>query len=219
MMNCFFRKKTKGNYRLIATAGFSLIEVMTALIILAMVCSSVLVIINRCMASVVDSQMQIRAFEVARENMERILSSGSVTEMVDYGSNDKYPDIRWENTIEVFNEPQSGQSWVRAICSAEYTDNMGEPQKIELEHWLSQLTAKQQAKYAEQKAAQQKWLEEQGIEQQGEQQGEQGKQEGQEGQEQTEREEPGQGEPRRIPERPDNIPHDLWEAIKHLFEE
>ena len=210
MMNCFFRKTVKNHRRLIATAGFSLIEVMAALIILAMVCSSVLVIINRCMASVVDSQMQIRAFEVARENMERILSSGSVTEMVDYGNSDKYPDIRWENTIEVFEEPQSGQSWVRAICSAEYADNMGEPQKIELEHWLNQLTAKQKEQYAKQKAAQQKLLEEQGIEEQGEQQGEQ------EGPQQEQAEQEG---PRQIPERPDNIPPELWPLIWPLLEE
>jgi len=216
MMNWYFRKTIKDHRRLIATAGFSLIEVMTALIILAMICSSVLVIINRCMASVVDSQMQIRAFEVARENMERILSLESVTEMVDYGSSDKYPDIRWENTIEIFEEPQSRQSWVRAICSAEYTDTVGEPQKIEFEHWLNQLTAKQQEQYAEQKAVLQRWLEEQGIEQQqlgqDDQQLEQFEQEEQGGQEQPEQE-----EPRQMPERPDNIDPELWEKIKDLL--
>jgi len=66
-----------------------------------------------------------------------------VEETVDFGSSDKYPEIQWETTVETFLEPLSTQMWVRAICSAEYTDSAGELQKIELTHWLTNLSKQQ----------------------------------------------------------------------------
>jgi V8-like Glu-specific endopeptidase len=33
--------------------------------------------------------------------------------------------------------------WVRAVCSVDYVDSKGEKQKIELEHWITQLTDQQ----------------------------------------------------------------------------
>jgi hypothetical protein len=130
---------------MISAPAFTLMEVVTALIILALISSSVLVVINRCMVSAADSQMRMQAFEVTRDNMETFLSKDSVEEMVEYGSSVKYPEIRWQNTIEVFNEPLMEQMefWVRAICSAEYTDSAGQVQTIELTHWLSSLTKEQ----------------------------------------------------------------------------
>jgi type II secretory pathway pseudopilin PulG len=123
--------------------AFSLIESAAALVILALICSSVLVVINRCIASAADSALRMNAFEVARENMERILVSDAVAEMTEYGSSEKYPNIQWQTTVEAFYESATSRMWLKGTCSAEYTDTVGEPQKIELNHWLTDLTREQ----------------------------------------------------------------------------
>jgi prepilin-type N-terminal cleavage/methylation domain-containing protein len=123
--------------------AFTLVEVMTALVILAIISSSVLVVINRCMASAADSALRMQTFEVARDNMETLLSRDSVNEMVEYGSSDKHPEIQWKTVVETFYEPVTEQMWVRAICSAEYADTAGDVQTIELTHWLTGLTREQ----------------------------------------------------------------------------
>jgi hypothetical protein len=123
--------------------AFSLVEAVTALIILALVSSSVLVVINRCMVSTADSALRMQAFEVARDNMETILSKDSVEEMVEYGSSDKYPAIQWQTAVETFYEPVTERMWVKAVCSAEYADTAGDMQTIELTHWLTALTKEQ----------------------------------------------------------------------------
>ena len=53
--------------------AFTLIEVVTALAILAFATSSVLVVINRCMVTAANSSFQMEAFQTARENMEELL--------------------------------------------------------------------------------------------------------------------------------------------------
>ncbi len=131
--------------------AFSLVEAVTALIILALISASVLVVVNRCMASAVDSTLRMRAFEVARENMEKLLSSQSVTEMVEYGSSDKYPEIQWQTTVEVFYDPLTVRMWLQGICSADYTDAAGEVQTIRLTHWLTDLTKEQLIQIIEEK--------------------------------------------------------------------
>src|SRR3990170_7981123 len=73
--------------------AFTLIEMVTALIILALISSSVLVVINRCVASAADSALRMKAFEVARENMEKLLTADSVKQTTDFGTSDKYPEI------------------------------------------------------------------------------------------------------------------------------
>ena len=123
--------------------GLSLPEVMGALVILGLVCSGVFVVINRCMSSVVDSTLRMQAFEVARENMEKLLASDSASEMAEYGSSEKYPEIEWQTTVETFYEPITDQMWVQAICSAQYMDTEGEIQTIELTHWLTNVTKEQ----------------------------------------------------------------------------
>jgi len=123
--------------------GFSLIEAVTALIILALVSSSVMVVINRCMESTADFTLRMQAFEVARENIEKLLASESVKEMAEFGSSDKYPEINWETVVEMFTEPITSQMWVKAVCSAEYTDTAGEVQTVELIHWLTDVTKEQ----------------------------------------------------------------------------
>lgn len=124
-------------------AGFTLIEVMTALAILALISSSVLIVVDRCLVSASDSSLRMEAFQLARENMEKVLASDSVEEMVDYGRSETYPDLSWQTVVEAFSEPVSGKMWIRAVCSAEYVDSTGEEQTIKLEHWITELTDQQ----------------------------------------------------------------------------
>jgi prepilin-type N-terminal cleavage/methylation domain-containing protein len=141
--------------------AFTLTEVMTALVILAIVSSSVLVVINHCVASAADSALRMQAFEAARNNMEQLLSSASVEETADYGDSDKYPGIKWQTVVETFYEPITARMWVRAVCSAEYTDSTGETQTIELTHWLTDVTKEQLLQIMEQQDEQQQeqeWL-------------------------------------------------------------
>ncbi len=132
--------------------GFSLVESATALIILALVSSSVLVVVNRSMASAADSQLRMQAFGVARENMEKLLAKDVVHEMAEYGSDDRYPEIQWSTAVEMFYEPLTMRMWIQAVCSAEYIDTAGETQTIELTHWLTDLTVEQLLKIMEQQA-------------------------------------------------------------------
>jgi type II secretory pathway pseudopilin PulG len=144
------RCRSKKN--LLYAPAFSLVEVVTALIILALISSSVMVVVNRCMASAADSELRMQAFEVARDNMEALLSKDTVEEMVEYGTSDKYPEIRWQTTVELFNDPtiEQMQIWVKGICSAEYTDTAGQTQTVELTHWLTGLTREQLIEMIEQ---------------------------------------------------------------------
>ncbi len=123
--------------------AFSLVEVLTSLAILALISSSVLVVIDRCVASAADSALRMQAFEVARENMEKLLASPLAQETVEYGESDKYLGITWQTVVETFYEPITAQMWVRGICSAEYIDMEGQEQTVELTHWLTSLTERQ----------------------------------------------------------------------------
>jgi prepilin-type N-terminal cleavage/methylation domain-containing protein len=125
------------------SAGFTLLEVIAALAILGLTASSVLVVISRCVSSASNSALRMEAFTLARENLEKILVRDSVDETVEYGTSERYPDVSWQTVIEGFPEPVSGQMWVRAVCSAEYKDAAGETQKIELIHWITQLSDQQ----------------------------------------------------------------------------
>jgi len=124
-------------------AGFTMVEVVTALAILALASSSVLLVIDRCLASASDSALRMEAFDLVRENLEKILARDSVAESIDYGTSEKYPDISWQTVIEGFSEPITSQMWVRAVCSADYLDSKGEKQKVELVHWIAELSDQQ----------------------------------------------------------------------------
>lgn len=124
-------------------SGFSLVEAVTAVIILGLISSGVLVVINRCMTSATNSALRMQAFDVARENMEALLAAEPVKETVEYGSSDKYPGITWQTTVETFHEPVTSRMWVKAVCSAEYTDTEGETQTVELIHWVTDVTKQQ----------------------------------------------------------------------------
>ncbi len=123
--------------------GFTLLEVLTALAILALASSSVLLVIDRCVASAADSALRMEAFQLVRENLEKVLVSDAVEESVEYGDSETYADMSWQTVIEAFAEPMEGQMWVRAVCSAEYTDSKGQKQKVELVHWITELTDQQ----------------------------------------------------------------------------
>jgi hypothetical protein len=128
----------------------------------------VLVVINRCVSSTADSAIRRQAFEVARDNMETVLTSTSVSEMVEVGTSDKYPQIQWQTTIEPFYEPVTGKMWVQAVCSAEYTDTAGELQTVELTHWLTELTKEQLLEIIEQRYLEKQRLAEEAAEKEAE---------------------------------------------------
>lgn len=123
--------------------GFTLVESMAATVLLAFIGASVWVVMERCMTSAADTTQRMRAFEIARENMEKLLVSDSVNEMAEFGVSETFPDIRWQTTVESFYEPIASRMWVRAVCSAEYTDAAGETKTVELTHWLTNLTTEQ----------------------------------------------------------------------------
>jgi len=133
-----FRKNSAGHRK-----AFTLIEISVALIILGMIAATVLVVINRAVETVADWQTKMEAFELARENMEKLLALNSVSDMVEYGTSEKNPGINWETTVESFYEPVSNHMWMRAICTAQFVSNSGQEQKIEFTHWLTSLNKKQ----------------------------------------------------------------------------
>ncbi|UCG48148.1 MAG: hypothetical protein JSU94_22060 [Phycisphaerales bacterium] len=132
-----------GGGRRRAAAAFSLIEATTAIAILALISSSVLVVIDRCTVSATDFTLKMQAFEVARENMEKLLASNSVKETSEFGESEKYPDIEWQTIVEPFYEPITSRMWIRGVCSASYTDADNQEQTVELIHWLTDLTKEQ----------------------------------------------------------------------------
>jgi hypothetical protein len=95
------------------------------------------------MASTANSAIRMEAFQVARENLEKVLVAETVSESVEYGISELYPSISWRTVIEAFSEPVTGQMWVRAVCSADYIDATGETQTLELTHWIGTLTDRQ----------------------------------------------------------------------------
>jgi prepilin-type N-terminal cleavage/methylation domain-containing protein len=133
---------TRATRRLHA-AGFTLLEVVTALGILALISSSVLLVINRCMAAAANATLRMEAFRLVQENLEKVLVGDSVAETVEFGASDKYPDVAWQTVVEAFPEPVTGKMWVRAVCSAQYLDSAGEKQTVELVHWVTELTDQQ----------------------------------------------------------------------------
>lgn len=128
-------------------SAFTLIEVLTALAILALTTSSVLFVVNQSVGSAADSARRVEALELARENMECILTSPSVTETVEFGTSETDPAISWRTVIEAFSEPAAGAMWLRAVCTADFMDSKGETQKVELVHWLTPLTDQQAAQF------------------------------------------------------------------------
>jgi prepilin-type N-terminal cleavage/methylation domain-containing protein len=137
-MKWVFRKNLSASRK-----AFTLMEVSVALVILGMIAATVLVVINRAIDTVVAWQTKMDAFDVARENMEKLLMKNSVSDSVENGISEKNPDINWETTIESFYEPISNRMWARAVCTSKYKDNEGQEQKIELTQWITSISTEQ----------------------------------------------------------------------------
>ncbi len=154
-MKCHFNKMfantvSTGNN---ALTGYSLVETMAALAILVIFTTGIFIVINRCVTSAADTTLQMQALTVARENMEKLLTSSSAQEKVEYGTSERYPEIQWKVTVETFAEPVKSEVWVRAISSAEYPGIDGNTQSIELTHWLVKLGKEEAAKIKERDVA------------------------------------------------------------------
>ncbi len=141
-----------------ARAGFTFIEVVAATLILGLISSSVLVVLNRSIEAMIDSRVRMQAFELARRNMEELLASNSVTDTAEFGVNELNEDIEWETVIEPFDEPVKSKMWIRAVCSASFMDRYGERQRIEMTHWLTQVTRSQERQIQDQQKRQQEFL-------------------------------------------------------------
>ena len=137
-MKWVFRKNLSAGRK-----AFTLMEVSVALVILGMIAATVLVVINRAIDTVVAWQTKMEAFDVARENMEKLLMKNCVSDGVENGISDTNPDINWETTIESFYEPISNRMWARAVCTSKYKDNEGQEQKIELTQWITSVSKEQ----------------------------------------------------------------------------
>ena len=130
--------------------GFTLLEVIAATALLAIVVSTVLVVVNDFMISTMDTKSKMIAFNIARENMETILAKNIVEEFVEYGYDELNPDIEWETEVKSFTEPVNSDMWIVAKCSAWYTDSNSERQAVELTHWITGLSADDIKKIEEQ---------------------------------------------------------------------
>ncbi len=144
-------------------AGFSLLEVVVALGVLATICSAVLVVMNRCIAATIDSRTKMEAFKIVRENMEKILGADSVTLTAEMGVSQTNPDIEWQTVVETFNEPVGAGMWLQAVCSATYTDSAAQKQTIELVHWLTDLSRRDQQLIQKQRERELEYLEQFGL--------------------------------------------------------
>lgn len=126
-----------------ARGGFTLIEVAAAILILSSILATTLVVMNNCVGGAIDLRNQSRAFELARENLEFLLTANQCKENLEYGFDEINPEVQWQLSVEPFYEPISNRMWIRAVSSAEYVDSKGERQTVELQHWLTGLTARQ----------------------------------------------------------------------------
>ncbi len=124
-------------------AAFTLVEIIAAVTILSLISVSVITVINNCIEGAINSEIRLEAFELARENMEKLLASPSVSETVEFGTSDNNPDITWETAVETFYEPYTARMWVKAICSTSYFDYDGQEQSVELVHWITDISKKQ----------------------------------------------------------------------------
>ncbi|MBN1124772.1 MAG: type II secretion system protein, partial [Sedimentisphaerales bacterium] len=138
--------------------GFTLLEVTVATLILAILATTVLVILDRCIDATMDLELRMRAFSVARENMERLLGGSSVTETTEFGIDELNPAIEWETIVEPFYEPITNRMWIQAVCSAGYTDSKNEMQTVQLTHWITSLTDKQIKQIEDQRQKEQEYL-------------------------------------------------------------
>jgi prepilin-type N-terminal cleavage/methylation domain-containing protein len=144
--------------RLAASGGFTLVEVAAALVLLGLLLGSTLTLMNRYVDTVIDMQLRQQAFEMARSNMERLLSENTLSDRDDYGTDEFHPELDWEMLVEPFYEPVTNRMWIRAVCLAGYMDTKGQRQDVELEHWITNLTKEQIRQILAQQKAEEEYL-------------------------------------------------------------
>ena len=125
------------------TEGFTLLEVITALMIVTLITSTVLVTINRYAEQTINRQLAMQAFHLARENMEKILASDTIEETLEFSTSDDNPDIQTTSVVETFFEPQTERMWIRAVCSASFTDAEGKEHTLDFTHWVTDISMEQ----------------------------------------------------------------------------
>jgi hypothetical protein len=115
-------------------------------------------ILDRLVGAMADMRLRAEAFETARQNMETLLSETSIANRSEYGTNEVVPEIQWQTVVEPFYEPISNKMWIRAVCSAGFNDSQGQYQSIDLEHWLTNLSASVVRQIIQQQQAEQDYL-------------------------------------------------------------
>jgi type II secretory pathway pseudopilin PulG len=136
-----------------------MVEVVSALVLLSMILVSIMTLMSRYVASVSDLHLRQEAFELVRRNMEQLLAENKLSDTVEFGDSEKNPDIEWQTLVEPFYEPVTDQMWIRAVCTAGYNDSDGEFQNIEIEHWITNLTAEQVKQILAQQQVEAEYLE------------------------------------------------------------
>lgn len=141
-----------------ARYGFTIVEVGAALVLLSMLLGSVMVLMNRYVDAVMDMRLRQEAFELARSNMETLLTENRLSDTAEFGTSEINPAIEWSTIVEPFYEPATNRMWVRAVCTTEFLDTQGEYQLVELEHWITNLTAAQVKQVVAQQQAEDEYM-------------------------------------------------------------
>ena len=84
------------NEKLKNRSGFTLVEVAVSIFILGVIISTSMVLLDRYMNSAANADLKMKAFDIARENMEDLLAVKAVTDYTDFGVSEKYPEIEYE---------------------------------------------------------------------------------------------------------------------------
>lgn len=153
---CRFKENPLGRIR--NQDAFTMVEVVAALVLLSMILVSVLALMGRYANSISDLHLRQQAFELARGNMEQLLAENKLSDMVEFGDSKENPDIEWQTLVEPFYEPVTDRMWIRAVCSASFQDSKGEFQNIEMEHWITNLTAAQVKQIVAQQQVEEEYL-------------------------------------------------------------
>lgn len=122
--------------------------------ILAIICGGIFMVFDGATKSAANSIIKNQAFEVAQQNIERLLASSYIKEGLEYGVSEKYPAIEWQTSVETFYEPITKRLWARAVCTANYRDADSLQQKVELTNWLTDLSQTQVLELIKRKIAQ-----------------------------------------------------------------
>lgn len=138
--------------------GFTLVEIAAAIILIAMMLTSAMIILDNLTGALSDLRLRRVAFEIAREKMEALLAEKKLQDLLEYGVDEIWPEVQWQKTVEPFYEPVTNQMWIRAVCKTTYTDSKGKSQSVELEHWITNLPPALVKQILDYQKAQQEYL-------------------------------------------------------------